>query len=74
MLYTDLVKAKSEVLVGSFKNCLSKRKFSEPAITWNALIGQLRILKTSCTPEPAIQSYNTGQPVSYFGSCQLIIT
>ena len=34
--------AKSEALVGSFKNCLSKRKASEPAITWNALTGQLK--------------------------------
>ena len=62
---------KSEALVGSFKNCLSKQKVSEPAITWNALTGQLKI---SCTPEPAIQPYNTGQPVSYFGSCLFIIT
>ena len=58
--------AKSEALVGSFKNCFSKRKVSEPAITWNALTGQL---KMSCTPKPAIQSCNTVQPVSYFGSC-----
>ena len=57
--------AKSEALVGSFKNRLSKRKVSEPAITWK---------KMSCTPEPAIQSCNTVQPVSYFGSCLLIIT
>lgn len=63
--------AKSEALVDSFKNCLSKRKVSEPAITWNALSGQL---KMSCTREPAIQSCNTVQPVSYFGSCLLTIT
>ena len=63
--------------MGYFKNCLSKRKFSEPAITWNALASQPTTLKMSCTPEVAIQSCNTGQPVSdlyFFGSCQLIIT
>ena len=63
--------AKSEAPVSSFKNCLSKRNVSEHAITWNALTGQL---KMSCTPEPTIQSGNTGQPVSYFGSCLLVMT
>ena len=27
----------------------------------------------SCTPEPAIQSCDTGQRVTYFDSCQFII-
>ena len=27
----------------------------------------------SCTPEPVIQSCNTGQQIPYFYSCQLIL-
>ena len=58
-------KAESKPLMSTFKKCLSKVKFYEPAIL-NTLTGQQRTLKKhvtsmGCTPEPVIQSCDTSQ-------------
>ena len=77
LTYRFKQKAKSEALVRTFKNSLKLSLLSLRSLeylNWPAKNLKKHFISMICTPEPTIQSCDTGKRVTYYDSCQLFIT